>query len=59
MFYQIFFSPQVKRYVIITYKHDINELPHELQNGFRLTIPASLPPAGLSTHTRKKKDLGF
>ena len=23
MFYQIFFSPQVKRYKIISYKHDI------------------------------------
>ena len=30
MFYQIFLSPKVKRYAIITYKHDIYELPHEL-----------------------------
>ena len=30
MFYQIFLSPQVKRRVIITYKHGIHELLHEL-----------------------------
>ena len=30
MFYQIFLSPQVKRWAIITYKHGIYELPHEL-----------------------------
>ena len=28
MFYQIFLSPQVKRWEIITYKHGIYELPH-------------------------------
>ena len=38
MFYQIFLSPQVKRYAIITYKHSINELPHELPNELRLRI---------------------
>ena len=27
MFYQIFLSPQVKRYAIITYKHGIYEFP--------------------------------
>ena len=32
MFYQIFFSPQVKRCVIITNKHGIDELPNELPN---------------------------
>ena len=26
MFFQIFFSPEVKRYMIITYKHGIFEL---------------------------------
>ena len=36
MFYQLFFSPQVKRYVIITYKDDIYELPYELPNNLRL-----------------------
>ena len=35
MFFQIFLSPQVKRWAIITYKHGIYELPHELPNDFR------------------------
>ena len=30
MFYQIFVSPQVKKWPIVTYKHGIYELPHEL-----------------------------
>ena len=34
MLYQIFLSPQVKRWAIITYKHGIYELPHELPNDF-------------------------
>ena len=34
----IFFSPQVKRCTIITCKHGIYELPHELQNDLRLRI---------------------
>ena len=38
MFYQIFLSPQVKRWPIITYKHGIYEWPYELPNYFRLTI---------------------
>ena len=29
---------QVKRCVIITYKHDIYELPHDLQNDLRFRI---------------------
>ena len=36
MFYQIFFSPQVKQWGIITYKHGIYELLHELPNDLRL-----------------------
>ena len=36
MFYQIFFSPQVKQRVIITYKHGIYELSHKLPNDLRL-----------------------
>ena len=32
MIYQIFLSPQVKRWAIITYKHGMYELPHELPN---------------------------
>ena len=38
MFYQIFLSPEVKRGAIITYKHDISELPHELLNDLRLAL---------------------
>ena len=38
MFYQTFLSPQVKRYVIITYKHGIYELPHEFSSGLRKTL---------------------
>ena len=38
MFYQIFLSPQVKRWTIVTYKHVIYELPHELSNDLRLMI---------------------
>ena len=36
MFYQIFLSPQVKRWAIVTYKHGIYELPNELPNDLRL-----------------------
>ena len=36
MFYQIFLSPQVKRWANITSKHGIYELPHELPNDLRL-----------------------
>ena len=32
MYYQIFLSPQMKRWAVITYKHGINELLHELPN---------------------------
>ena len=38
MFYQIFFSSQVKRRAIISCKHGIYELPHELVNDLRLRI---------------------
>ena len=38
MFYQIFLSPQVKRWAIVTYKYGIYELPHELPNDLRLRI---------------------
>ena len=36
MFYQIFISPQVKRSAIISDKHGIEMLPHELQYYLRL-----------------------
>ena len=38
MFYQIFLSPQVKRWAIITYKHGIYELPNGLPDDLRLRI---------------------
>ena len=38
MFYQLFVLPQVKRWAIITSKHGIYELPHELANHLRLRI---------------------
>ena len=36
--YQIFFSHQVKESAIISNRHNINELPHELLNDLRLRI---------------------
>ena len=36
MFYQTFLSPQAKQIVIISNKHGIYELPHELPNDLRL-----------------------
>ena len=36
MIHQIFLSPQMKRWAIITYKHGIYVLPHELPNDLRL-----------------------
>ena len=38
MSYEIFLSPQVKRWAIITYKYGIYELPQELPNDLRLRI---------------------
>ena len=38
MFYQIFLSPQVKRWAVITYKYGIYELPYELQNDLKFKI---------------------
>ena len=35
MFCQIFISPQVKPYAIITYKHVMYELLHDLPNDLR------------------------
>ena len=37
MFGKIFVSPQVKRFVIISNKHGIYELPHELPNALHET----------------------
>ena len=38
MFYQTILSPQVKKYAIITYKHGIYELSHDLPNDMRLRM---------------------
>ena len=38
MFYQTILSPQVKRCVIIIYKHGAYELNHECPNDLRLKI---------------------
>ena len=55
MFYQICLSPQVKRYVIITYKHGIYELSLELPNDLRVRIlrRGALAP----TQEKKRHDL--
>ena len=37
MLHQIFLSPQVKRCTIITYKHGIYVLPHDLPNDLRFS----------------------
>ena len=41
MFYQIFLSPQAKRIVIISNKHGIYKLPHELPIDLRLKLENS------------------
>ena len=46
MFDRIFFSPQMKRWAIIIYKHGIYELPHELPNALRLKILGKLEISG-------------
>ena len=38
MFYQLFSSPQGKRWAIITYKHGIYELSHEFPKDVRLRM---------------------
>ena len=38
VFYQILLSPQVKQNVIITNKHVIYKLPHELRNDIGMKI---------------------
>ena len=37
IFCKIFFPPQMKRWLIIRYKHGIHDWPHELWNDLRLT----------------------
>ena len=53
MFYQIFFSPQAKRCAIVTYKHGIYELPHELPNDLRLSAQSSCQNESFVNTSRK------
>ena len=55
MFYQIFFSPQVKRSVIISNKHGIIDLPCKLPNDLRLRLLPLSPLGGLSCPQKEKK----
>ena len=75
MFYQIFYSPQVKRCAIITYKHGIYEVASRVaerlsahtrikkKKNLNILVPHKNPPrhadAGPSAHTRKKKRLKY
>ena len=52
MSYQLFLSPQVKQWAIITDKHGIYELPHELPSDLKLYEIRRW--GGLCAHTRKK-----
>ena len=45
---QTFFSPQVKRRMIISNKHGIYELPHKLPNNLRLRILGNKEISGKS-----------
>ena len=38
IFCQFYPAPQVKRCAIVTYKHDMHEIPHELPNDLGLRI---------------------
>ena len=51
IFYQILLSPQVKQSVIISNKHDIDELPHDLSNDL-----TAFSPMGGSVPTQEKKN---
>ena len=64
MFYQIFFSPQVKRLAIITYKDGIYELPHDLPHEFITSaqpppIRQNESPVNTSRKTFEKQKLNF
>ena len=48
MLHQIFIYPQLKRWAIITYKHGIYELPHELPKNLRLRILGNYKISGAS-----------
>ena len=58
MFYQIFLSPQVKRWAIIIYKHGNYEFPQGLLNDLRLRIlgPHGIFADGGAQCPHKKKE---
>ena len=51
LFFQIFISPQVKQCAIITYKHGIYELPHELQSNLRSSEIRKNPENAKTSYT--------
>ena len=53
MFYQIFLSPQVKQSAIISNKHGVYELLHELPNDLRLRILGNKEKSGESPNLLK------
>ena len=53
MFYQIFFSPQVKQSAVISNKQGVCEVPHELPNDLRLRMIVALYHA-LHPHTASR-----
>ena len=53
MFYQIFLLPQVKRSAIISHKHGVYKLPHELPNDLRLRIVGNKEKSGESVSLLK------
>ena len=60
MFYQIFLSPQVKRWAIGTYKHDIYDLPHKLRYFTRkpeLTPNIPQPTADATENPDNEKEM--
>ena len=52
MLYQFSLSPQVKRWAIVTYKHGIYELLHELPNDLRLRILAPMSRRAPLSHAQ-------
>ena len=48
MFYQFFHSPQENRSAIVSNKHGICEMPHELPKDLRLRILGNLKRLGKS-----------
>ena len=55
MFYQIFFSPQVKRCAIVTNKYSIYDLSNELANELSLRILGNQRVSGKSSNAIEKQ----